>query len=181
MPETQAKDVLIGQVAEVDTRNGIVQGKVARIDPAVQNGTVTVDIALTGELPKGARPDLTVDGTIELERLTDVVFVGRPAQGQPKSQISLFRLEADGVHASRVKVTLGREFGQHGRGARRPAAGRAGDPLGHLGLGRERSRAAQLTWRPPWLRSRPTPLWRSAAACWSPTTSTPSASRCACC
>lgn len=108
VPETQAKDVIIGQVAEVDTRNGIVAGKVARVDPAVQNGTVTVDIALTGELPKGARPDLTVDGTIELERLTDVVFVGRPAQGQPESQISLFRLEADGVHASRVKVTLGR-------------------------------------------------------------------------
>jgi HlyD family secretion protein len=108
VPETQAKDVIIGQVAEVDTRNGIVQGKVARVDPAVQNGTVTVDIALTGELPKGARPDLTVDGTIELERLADVVFVGRPAQGQPESQISLFRLEADGVHASRVKVTLGR-------------------------------------------------------------------------
>lgn len=108
VPETQAKDVIIGQVAEVDTRNGVVAGKVARVDPAVQNGTVTVDIALTGELPKGARPDLTVDGTIELERLTDVVFVGRPAQGQPESQISLFRLEADGVHASRVKVTLGR-------------------------------------------------------------------------
>jgi HlyD family secretion protein len=108
VPETQAKDVIIGQVAEVDTRNGIVAGKVARVDPAVQNGTVTVDIALTGELPKGARPDLTVDGTIELERLADVVFVGRPAQGQPESQISLFRLEADGVHASRVKVTLGR-------------------------------------------------------------------------
>jgi HlyD family secretion protein len=108
VPETQAKDVIIGQVAEVDTRNGIATGKVARVDPAVQNGTVTVDIALTGELPKGARPDLTVDGTIELERLADVVFVGRPAQGQPESQISLFRLEADGVHASRVKVTLGR-------------------------------------------------------------------------
>jgi HlyD family secretion protein len=108
VPETQAKDVQIGQVAEVDTRNGIVAGRVARVDPAVQNGTVTVDIALTGQLPKGARPDLTVDGTIELERLTDVVFVGRPAQGQPESQVSLFRLEADGVHASRVKVTLGR-------------------------------------------------------------------------
>jgi HlyD family secretion protein len=108
VPETQAKDVQIGQVAEVDTRNGVVAGKVARIDPSVQNGTVTVDIALTGALPKGARPDLTVDGTIELERLTDVVFVGRPAQGQPESQVSLFRLEQDGVHASRVKVTLGR-------------------------------------------------------------------------
>jgi HlyD family secretion protein len=108
VPETQAKDVQIGQVAEVDTRNGVVAGKVARVDPAVQNGTVTVDIALTGELPRGARPDLTVDGTIELERLDDVVYVGRPAQGQPESQVSLFRLEADGVHASRVKVTLGR-------------------------------------------------------------------------
>ncbi len=108
VPETQAKDVQIGQVAEVDTRNGVVAGKVARVDPAVQNGTVTVDIALTGELPRGARPDLTVDGTIELERLTDVIFVGRPAQGQPESQVSLFRLESDGVHASRVKVTLGR-------------------------------------------------------------------------
>jgi HlyD family secretion protein len=108
VPDTQAKDVQIGQVAEVDTRNGVVAGKVARVDPAVQNGTVTVDIALTGPLPKGARPDLTVDGTIELERLTDVVFVGRPAQGQPESQVSLFRLEQDGVHASRVKVTLGR-------------------------------------------------------------------------
>jgi HlyD family secretion protein len=108
VPETQAKDVQIGQVAEVDTRNGVVAGKVARVDPAVQNGTVTVDIALTGELPKGARPDLTVDGTIELERLADVIFVGRPAQGQPESQVSLFRLESDGVHASRVKVTLGR-------------------------------------------------------------------------
>jgi HlyD family secretion protein len=108
VPETQAKDVQIGQVAEVDTRNGVVAGKVARVDPSVQNGTVTVDIALTGELPRGARPDLTVDGTIELERLADVVFVGRPAQGQPESQVSLFRLETDGVHASRVKVTLGR-------------------------------------------------------------------------
>jgi HlyD family secretion protein len=108
VPETQAKDVQIGQVAEVDTRNGVVAGRVSRVDPAVQNGTVTVDIALTGELPRGARPDLTVDGTIELERLADVVFVGRPAQGQPESQVSLFRLEADGVHASRVKVTLGR-------------------------------------------------------------------------
>jgi HlyD family secretion protein len=108
VPETQAKDVQIGQVAAVDTRNGIVAGKVARVDPAVQNGTVTVDVALTGELPKGARPDLTVDATIELERLADVVFVGRPAQGQPESQVSLFRLEQDGVHASRIKVTLGR-------------------------------------------------------------------------
>jgi HlyD family secretion protein len=108
VPETQAKDVQIGQSAAVDTRNGVIEGRVARVDPSVQNGTVTVDVALTGALPKGARPDLTVDGTIELERLDDVVYVGRPAQGQPESQISLFRLEVDQVHASRVKVRLGR-------------------------------------------------------------------------
>src|SRR6185503_19713302 len=76
--------------------------------PAVQNGTVTVDIALTGELPKGARPDLTVDGTVELERLTDVVFVGRPTQGQPESVMTLFRLDPDGRGAARVKVQLGK-------------------------------------------------------------------------
>ena len=84
--ETQAKDVQIGQTATVDTRNGIVDGHVSRIDPAAQNGTVTVDVALDGALPHGARPDLTVDGTIELERLTDVLYVGRPAQGQPDSR-----------------------------------------------------------------------------------------------
>jgi HlyD family secretion protein len=106
--ETQAKDVQIGQVAAIDTRNGVVPGKVSRIDPAVQNGTVTVDVALNGTLPKGARPDLTVDGTIELERLEDVLFVGRPAQGQPESQVGLFRLGEDTAEASRVKVKLGR-------------------------------------------------------------------------
>jgi HlyD family secretion protein len=108
VPETQARDVQIGQLTEIDTRNGVVKGKVARVDPAVQNGTVTVDIALTGELPKGARPDLTVDGTIELERLEDAVFVARPAQSQAEGLITLFRMEPDGVHANRVKVQLGR-------------------------------------------------------------------------
>ena len=108
VPETQARDLLIGQAASVDTRNGIVSGRVSRIDPAVQNGTVTVDIALQGTLPKGARPDLTVDGTVELERLADVIQVGRPAQGQPEGRLSLFRLEGDGVHARRVAVHLGR-------------------------------------------------------------------------
>ncbi|HEX6739362.1 MAG TPA: HlyD family efflux transporter periplasmic adaptor subunit [Vicinamibacteria bacterium] len=108
IPETQARDVLVGQLTDVDTRNGHAKGKVARIDPAVQNGTVTVDIALVGELPKGARPDLTVDGTIELERLDDAVFVARPAQSQAEGLITLFRMEPDGVHASRVKVQLGR-------------------------------------------------------------------------
>jgi HlyD family secretion protein len=106
--ETQARDVQIGQQATVDTRNGVIPGHVARIDPAVQNGTVTVDVALDGELPKGARPDLTVDGTIELERLDNVLYVGRPAQVQAEGTAGLFRLEADGTHASRVRVELGR-------------------------------------------------------------------------
>ncbi len=106
--ETQAKDVIPGQPATVDTRNGIVDGKVMRVDPSVQNGTVTVDLALTGALPKGARPDLTVDGTIELERLTDVLHVGRPAQGQAESLVSLFRVQEGTNEAIRTRVRLGR-------------------------------------------------------------------------
>jgi HlyD family secretion protein len=106
--ETQAKDILIGQVASIDTRNGLIAGRVARIDPAVQNGTVTVDVALDGELPKGARPDLSVDGTIELERLENVLYVGRPAYGQEQSVVSLFKIDPDGVNAARAKVKLGR-------------------------------------------------------------------------
>ena len=106
--ETQAKDIVIGQVASIDTRNGLIPGRVARIDPAVQNGTVTVDVALEGELPRGARPDLSVDGTIELERLADILFVGRPAYGQEQSVISLFRVDPDGVTCVSTKVTVGR-------------------------------------------------------------------------
>ncbi|HEU5181155.1 MAG TPA: HlyD family efflux transporter periplasmic adaptor subunit [Candidatus Polarisedimenticolia bacterium] len=106
--ETQARDIQIGQVASIDTRNGIIPGKVSRIDPSVQNGTVTVDVALEGALPKGARPDLTVDGTIELERLTDVLFVGRPAFGGEQSTVGLFKLEPGGSSASRVQVKMGR-------------------------------------------------------------------------
>lgn len=106
--ETQAKDILIGQPAEIDTRNGIVAGRVGRIDPAVQNGTVTVDVFITAELPKGARPDLSVDGTIELERLDNVVYVGRPAFGQEKSQVGIFKLDAEGSYAARTQVKLGR-------------------------------------------------------------------------
>jgi HlyD family secretion protein len=106
--ETQAKDIQIGQRTEIDTRNGIIYGRVSRIDPAVQNGTVTVDAKLEGELPQGARPDLSVDGTIEIEKLTDVLFVGRPTFGQPNSQVGLFRLERDGSTAIRVQVKLGR-------------------------------------------------------------------------
>jgi HlyD family secretion protein len=108
VPETQAKDVLIGQEASIDTRNGVVPGRVIRIDPAVQNGTVTVDVTLTGPLPQGARPDLSVDGTIELERLSDVIYVGRPAQGQAQGQVGLFKLSEDGAGAQRVTVKLGR-------------------------------------------------------------------------
>ena len=106
--ETQAKDIAIGLPAEIDTRNGIVAGRVGRVDPAVQNGTVTVDVFITAELPKGARPDLSVDGTIELERLENVVFVGRPAFGQEKSQVGIFKLDADGNFAARTQVKLGR-------------------------------------------------------------------------
>jgi HlyD family secretion protein len=106
--ETQAKDIAPGQLTSIDTRNGLVEGKVARVDPSVQNGTVTVDITLEGNLPKGARPDLSVDGTIELERLADVIFVGRPPVGQEGGTITMFKLEEDGVHAARVPVQLGR-------------------------------------------------------------------------
>ena len=106
--ETQAKDVQIGQKATIDTRNGVVPGHVIRVDPSSQNGTVGVDLAIDGTLPKGARPDLSVDGTIELERLENVLFVGRPAQGQPESLVGLFRLEPDSADANRVKVKLGR-------------------------------------------------------------------------
>ena len=106
--ETQAKDIQIGQSASVDTRNGVIAGRVVRIDPAVENGTVTVDVTLEGELPRGARPDLTVDGTIELERLDDVVYVGRPVFGQEESTVSLFRLDEEGGGAMRTRVRLGR-------------------------------------------------------------------------
>ncbi len=108
IPETQAKDVLIGQKAQIDTRNGIVAGRVTRIDPAVQQGTVLVDVSLEGDLPQGARPDLSVDGTIEIERLADVLYVGRPVQGQPNSQVGLFKLAEDGREAVLTTVKLGR-------------------------------------------------------------------------
>ena len=107
--ETQARDVQIGEPASVDTHNGVIVGSVMRVDPGVQNGTVTVDVKLVGELPKGARPDLSVDGTIDLERLDNVLYVGRPAFGQENSTISLFKLDADGKEAARVPVKVGRE------------------------------------------------------------------------
>jgi HlyD family secretion protein len=106
--ETQARDIQIGQRAEVDTRHGIIPGHVIRIDPSVQNGTRTVDVALDGELPRGAVPDLSVDGTIVLERLDDVLYVGRPAFGQDQSVVMLFKMDPDRAGASRVKVKLGK-------------------------------------------------------------------------
>jgi HlyD family secretion protein len=108
VPETQARDVQIGQPAVIDTHNGTADGNVMRVDPAVQNGTVTVDVKLVGDLPQGARPDLSVDGTIDLERLDNVLYVGRPAFGQENSTISLFRLDPDGKGAVRVPVKVGR-------------------------------------------------------------------------
>ena len=108
VPETQARDVQLDQLVHVDTRNGIVEGHVVRIDPAVQSGTVQVDVDLNGALPRGARPDLSVDGTIEIERLPSVVYTGRPAYGQPNSTVSLFKLVEDGHYAIRVPVELGR-------------------------------------------------------------------------
>jgi len=106
--ETQAKDILLGQRASIDTRNGIVPGHVSRIDASIVNGTRTVDCKLDGPLPPGAVPDLSVDGTVEIERLQNVVYVGRPVFGQPNSPVSLFKLDADGRDATRTAVKLGR-------------------------------------------------------------------------
>jgi HlyD family secretion protein len=106
--ETQAKDLTIGQRASVDTRTGIIEGKVIRIDPSAQQGTVTVDVELAGALPGGARPDMSVDGTIELERLDNVLFVGRPAFGQEKSTVGLFKVDQTTGEATRLQVQLGR-------------------------------------------------------------------------
>lgn len=106
--ETQAHDIQIGQPAEIDTHNGIVPGHVTRIDPAVVNGTRTVDVAMDGPLPPGAVPQLSVDGTIDLQRLSDVLYVGRPAFGNPDSTISLFKIDPNGKTATRVQVKVGK-------------------------------------------------------------------------
>ncbi len=106
--ETQVKDIAIGQPAVVDTRNGLIDGHVSRIDPSILNGTVTVDVSLTGALPPSARPDLSVDGTIQLEKLADVLFVGRPVFGQQDATVQLFKVEPDGKYANKVKVAFGR-------------------------------------------------------------------------
>jgi HlyD family secretion protein len=106
--ETQVKDITIGLPAVVDTRNGLIDGKVSRIDPSVLNGTVTVDVALQGQLPAAARPDLSVDGTIQLAKLDDVVYVERPVFGQQDASVQIFKVEPDGQYANKVKVTFGR-------------------------------------------------------------------------
>jgi HlyD family secretion protein len=106
--ETQAKDIEIGQSAEIDTRTGIIQGKVSRKDPAAANGTVTIDVSLTGELPRGAVPDLSVDGTVQLERLDDILYVGRPSLGQDDSTVGLFKVTNASGDATRVQVALGK-------------------------------------------------------------------------
>jgi HlyD family secretion protein len=106
--ETQAKDIEVGQPAEIDTRNGVIAGRVSRKDPAAANGTVTVDVSLTGELPRGAVPDLSVDGTIQLERLEDILYVGRPSLGQEQSTVGLFKVTSPAGDATRVQVSLGK-------------------------------------------------------------------------
>lgn len=108
IPQTQAQDIVVGQVAKIDTRNDTIEGRVTRIDPAVQSGTVTIDVALPENLPRSARTDLSVDGTVVIERLDDVVYVGRPAFGQANSRVGIFRLVDDGNYAERVNVQLGR-------------------------------------------------------------------------
>ena len=108
VPEQQARDLALGLLAQIDTRNGIVKGHVSRIDPGATNGTVSVDVAIDGVLPKGSRPDLSVDATIEIERLNNVTYVGRPADGAAESTAGLFVLDPDGHHAHRIMVQLGR-------------------------------------------------------------------------
>jgi HlyD family secretion protein len=108
IPETQAKDIQLDEQAVIDTRNGIVKGHVTRVDSAVEQGTVTVDVAFDEPLPKGARPDLSVDGTIELERLENVTYVGRPTFGQENTTVGIFKLINGGNDAGRASVKLGR-------------------------------------------------------------------------
>lgn len=108
IPEVQARDLIAGQTAHIDARNGIVSGTVSRVDPAVENGAVLVEVEFAGELPPGARPDLSVDGVVEIERRRDSLYVARPAAGDPESQTSVFKLDADGAHAHRIAVQLGK-------------------------------------------------------------------------
>ena len=144
--ETQAKDIVLGQKAEIDTRNGIVPGHVIRIDASIVNGTRTVDCKLDGPLPPGAVPDLSVDGTIEIERLADVVYVGRPVFGQPNSQVSLFKLDEDGKGATRVDGEIRTQLGEHHRSGGRFEGRRPGDSVRHVGAGSESANSTELTY-----------------------------------
>jgi len=107
IPQTQAQDISVGQVAYIDTRNDTIIGRVVRIDPSVQNGTVTIDVALPPDLPRSARPDLSIDGNVVIQRLDDVTYVGRPAYGQANQRVGMFKLVEDGQYAERVNVMLG--------------------------------------------------------------------------
>ena len=142
--ETQAKDIQINQPASIDTRNGIIPGHVIRVDPAVEQGTVTVDVALDGPLPKGARPDLSVDGTIELERLDNVLYVGRPAFAQDGATVGVFKLASNG-EAVRMPGPFRPQLGQHHRNPRRPERRRPGHPLRYQRLRFARSHQIELT------------------------------------
>ena len=145
--ETQTKDIRVGQYAEVDTRNGVVKGNVSRMDPKSTGGTVGVDVILEGELPSGARPDLSVDGTIQLERLENVIYVGRPAFGQENSTVGLFKLNADGeAHPDEREART--HVGRQDRNRRRTAAGGSGDSLGHVRAGFVRSHSNRRINRP---------------------------------
>ena len=134
VPETQIKDMRVGQKAIVDTRNGLIQGQVSRIDPAAREGTFEIDVSLTGPLPASARPDLSVDGTIELERLQDVLKVGRPAFGQAQQTIGMFVLTPDGSEAERTNGETRTQLGQHNRDTRRPEGRRPSDNLRYRAL-----------------------------------------------
>ncbi len=142
--ETQAKDIQIGQKASVDTHNGIIAGHVMRIDPAVVNGTVTVDVALDGALPTGARPDLSVEGTVEIERLTDVLYVGRPVHGEANSTVGLFKV-IDGSGCRARAGGIGPHVGEYSGNQEGLADGRYGDSLRHVRLGQLRSDAVEVS------------------------------------
>ena len=147
--ETQAKDIQIGLPAEIDTRNGVIAGKVSRIDPAVQDGTVTVDVELTGELPQGARPDLSVDGTIQIERLDDVLYVGRPTYGQANSRVELFKLIDDGQDGRAGAGPARARLGRHDRDRRGPERGGFGHPVRHLPVRRRGQDPPRVSWIGP--------------------------------
>ena len=120
VPETQAKDIGLGQRASIDTHNGVIAGRVARIDPSVQDGTVAVDVGLDGALPQGARPDLSVDGVIEIERLANVLYVGRPVDGQANATIGVFRAVAGRQGGEPRQRSARQDLGEHGRGRAGP-------------------------------------------------------------